>query len=129
YNTGPQQRLGRFSDPDLLECLGQPCGIADEADNARGIVETAALVAGMVAETPAGSLPLLSLDDVQITEGNSGQRPVTFTLSLSAASAGPVTVNLATRAGSATNTDFAPRTYNILIPAGQTSVTIDVGVR
>lgn len=129
YNTGPQQRLGRFSDPDLLECLGQPCGIAEEADNARGIVETAAMVAGMVPEVSAGALPLLSLDDVQITEGNSGQRPVRFTLSLSAPAAGPVTVYLATRAGSATNTDFAPRTYNILIPAGQTAVTIDVGVR
>ena len=129
YNTGPQQRLGRFSDPDLLECLGQPCGIAEEADNARGIVETAAMVAGMVPEVPTGALPMLSLDDVQIIEGNSGQRPVRFTLSLSAASASPVTVNLATRPGSATNTDFAPRTYNILIPASQTAVTIDVGVR
>jgi len=129
YNTGPQNRLGRFSDPDLLECLGQPCGIADEADNARGIAETAALVAGLLPEASANGLPTLSLDDVQIVEGNSGQRPLRFTLSLSGAAAGPVTVNLATRQASATVADFVSRSYNILIPAGQTAVTIDVGVR
>ena len=129
YNTGPQNRLGRFSDPDLVDCLGQPCGIADEADNARGIVETAALVAGLLPEASAGGLPTLSLDDVQIVEGNSGQRPVRFTLSLSRAAPGPVTVNLATRQASATVADFVSRSYSILIPAGQTAVTIDVGVR
>lgn len=129
YDVGPQERLGRFSDPDLLECLGQPCGIADEADNARGIAETAALVAGLLPELSNGTLPQLSLDDVQVVEGNSGQRPARFMLSLSSAAAGPVNVNLATRPASATNGDFVPRSYSILIPAGQTAVTIDVGVR
>ncbi|GAB2665017.1 reprolysin-like metallopeptidase [Arenimonas aestuarii] len=129
YSTGPQNRLGRFSTPDLSDCLGQPCGIADEADNGRGIAETAALVAGLMPEASAGAAPTLSLDDIEVTEGNSGQRTARFTLQLSAASASPVSVSLATASASATFTDYVPRNFSLLIPAGQTAVTLDVGVR
>ncbi|GGA87975.1 hypothetical protein GCM10011521_28010 [Arenimonas soli] len=129
YSTGPQNRLGLFSTPDLSDCLGQPCGIADEADNGRGIAETAALVAGLMPEATAGALPTLSLDDILVTEGNSGQRTARFTLQLSAAAAGPVSVSLATASASATHTDYVPRSFSILIPAGQTAVPLDVGVR
>ncbi|HKR63590.1 MAG TPA: Calx-beta domain-containing protein [Thermoanaerobaculia bacterium] len=54
---------------------------------------------------PASSLdplPTLSINDVAVTEGNAGTTTANFTVTLSAASAVPVTVNYATADGTAT---------------------------
>ena len=47
----------------------------------------------------APQLPSLSINDVTVTEGNSGTVNATFTVSLSAASSQPVTVSFATADG------------------------------
>lgn len=63
-----------------------------------------------------------------ITEGDSGTTNSTWTLSLDAASAVPITVGYATVAGTATTDDFLPVTANVTIPAGSTSATVTVPV-
>ena len=55
----------------------------------------------------AGTLPTVSICDTSVVEGNSATRPATFTVSLSAASAQPVSV----RAASANGTAVAPGGY------------------
>ena len=52
-------------------------------------------------------LPALSIDDVTVTEGNTGTVNANFTVTLAPVSGRPVTVDYATTAGSAT----APADY------------------
>ncbi|KMO39732.1 5'-nucleotidase [Methylobacterium variabile] len=81
--------------------------------------------------TAAQPLPTLSIDDVQATEGDSGTRQLTFTVSLSAAApAGGVTFDIATADGSATaGSDYTARSLTRqTIAAGQTSATFAVDV-
>ena len=74
--------------------------------------------------------PSLTINDVTTTEGNSGTTNAVFTVSLSAASGFPVTVDYATAAGSATSgTDFTATSSTLTIPAGSTSGTITVAVK
>ena len=64
------------------------------------------------------------MGDVKVTEGNSGTTPATFTVSLSAPSAKPVSANYATADGSAaTPADYQPASGAMTIPPGQTSAT------
>jgi chitinase len=64
-----------------------------------------------------------------VVEGNSGTTPLTFTVTLSAASTSTVTVNYATVGGSATSgTDFATRSGTLSFAPGETSKTISVDV-
>lgn len=129
YSTGPQSRIGQFSNPRQTLCLDQPCGIEEEADNARGIAETAALVAGLLPEPAASALPELTIEDVVVTEGQSGRRPAEFVLRLSQPAPTAIGVSFATRAASATNYDFAPRSGSVQIQPGQSAVTVSVDVR
>ena len=72
--------------------------------------------------------PRISISDVWTREGNSGTTPFTFTVSLSAASDLPVTVNYATEDGSAiAGIDYAPLGDFGFAP-GQTNQTITIGV-
>jgi predicted extracellular nuclease len=76
-------------------------------------------------------LPTLSIDDVTHTEGNAGTVTYTFTVSLSAASAGAVTFNIATADGTATTADgdyVAKSLTSQTIAAGLTTYTFDVTV-
>jgi subtilisin family serine protease len=72
--------------------------------------------------------PTLSVSDVTITEGNSGTRNVTFTVSLSQAATVPVTYTIATGNGTAVaGSDFTARTLvGETIPAGQLARTFTV---
>src|SRR5205823_993532 len=54
--------------------------------------------------------PTLSINNVSVTEGNSGTTNATFTVTLSAASSQPVTVNYATANG----TSIAPGDYQAM---------------
>jgi ELWxxDGT repeat protein len=73
--------------------------------------------------------PSLSIKDVPVTEGNAGTRVVAFTVTLSAPSAQPVTVQYATANGTATaGGDYHARSGTLTIPAGQTKGTINVPV-
>jgi hypothetical protein len=78
-------------------------------------------------------LPKVSANDVTVTEGNSGARNVTFTITLSAPSTQNVTVNYATANGTATagppgTGDYPSSSGTIFIPAGTTIKTKQIGV-
>ena len=71
--------------------------------------------------------PRISISDVSAVEGNSGTTPFTFTVSLSAPSDLPVTVNYATADGSATaGSDYTAASGTLTFAPGQTSQTITV---
>src|SRR5262249_32279288 len=75
------------------------------------------------------SLPTLSVNDVSVTEGNSGMTPATFTVSLSAVSGQTVTVNYATADGTATAlSDYFSASGALTFTAGQISKTATVYV-
>ncbi len=75
--------------------------------------------------------PTLSIGDVSITEGNSGTKNATFTISLSQPSASNVQFDVATANGTATtaDSDYSARTSNFqVIAAGQTTKTFLVPI-
>ena len=74
------------------------------------------------------SQPVLSISDAFGAEGNTGQSPITFTVSLSASSSQTVTVNLSTAGGSATSgVDFVALTNTpVSFAPGVTSQTVAV---
>lgn len=75
------------------------------------------------------ALPALSIDDVTVTEGNSGSTTATFTVTLSAASASPVTLNYATANGTATaGSDYIATSGTLIFAAGQVTKTIAVTI-
>lgn len=79
------------------------------------------------ASVPA--LPTLSINDVTITEGNTGTTLAVFTVSLSAASNQTVTVNYATAQGTATaDSDYTTTSGTLTFAPGITSRTLSVTV-
>src|SRR5690606_34035806 len=46
YVDGPQARLGYLSNPRTSPCMGVPCGVENQADNARGLSQSAPIIAG-----------------------------------------------------------------------------------
>src|SRR5438067_3986822 len=79
-----------------------------------------------------GTTPNLSINDMAVTEGNSGTTTATFTVSLSAPAQGAdVTFDIATQDNTATtaNSDYVAKTLtNQIIPAGQTTYTFTVNI-
>jgi len=74
-------------------------------------------------------LPTLSIADVSMTEGNSDTTG-TFTVTLSQASASPVTVAYGTRNGTATSgSDYTAASGTLTFNPGQTSRTISVVIK
>jgi Ca2+-binding RTX toxin-like protein len=76
------------------------------------------------------SLPLLSIADSTVSEGNSGSHNANLTVTLSAAANQAVTVNYATLDGSATTADgdYTASTGILTFNAGETSKTISVPI-
>jgi hypothetical protein len=71
--------------------------------------------------------PSLRIIGATVTEGNAGTVPAAFTVTLSAPSAQPVTVQYVTADGSATaGSDYQTASGTLIIPAGQTTGTIAV---
>lgn len=121
--------LARFSNPRQSQCLGQPCGDAARADNARGLGQAAAPVAAFFPTQPADG-PGIRIDDVVVTEGDEGVAVARFQVRLSApAPAGGLTLVLATRPGSADADDFIPQEVTRQVQAGQSSLHMEVPVR
>jgi aryl-phospho-beta-D-glucosidase BglC (GH1 family)/cellulase/cellobiase CelA1 len=80
-------------------------------------------------DVTAPTVPALSIDDATITEGDGGSAQLTFTVRLSQAATGPVTVNYATANGTATaGSDYAATSGTIAFAAGQTARTVTVAV-
>ncbi len=74
-------------------------------------------------------IPTLSVDDVTLVEGNAGTTNAVFTVTLSAPSQQPVTVNYATADGTGTSgSDYTPTSGQLAFNAGETSKTVAVAV-
>ncbi len=81
-------------------------------------------------DTAGPAMPSLSIADVSLQEGNSGTRLMAFTVTLSAAATGPVTVSYSTADGTATSgSDYVATSGSLVFAAGETSKTIQVTVR
>jgi hypothetical protein len=79
--------------------------------------------------TGTTELSSLTVDDVQVTEGNGGTIGAVFTVRLSAASHETVTVDYATADGTAAApADYASTTGSLGFPAGTTTRTVTVPV-
>ena len=71
---------------------------------------------------PPANAPSVSINDVTVTEGNTGSVNATFTLTLSAAYGTPITVHYATADGTATaGSDYTAASGDVTFAAGQTS--------
>jgi hypothetical protein len=71
--------------------------------------------------------PTLRIGDATVAEGNAGTRAATFTVTLSAPSAQPVTLQYATADGTAmAGSHYQAGSGTLTIPAGQTTGTITV---
>jgi hypothetical protein len=77
---------------------------------------------------PSASAPSLSVGNVTVAEGNSGTTSAAFTVTLSPASAGAVTVNYATANGTATAGDYTSTSGALAFALGQTTKTVNVPV-
>jgi fibronectin type 3 domain-containing protein len=74
-------------------------------------------------------IPSLWINDLSLTEGNTGTKDFTFTVALSQAGSQPVSVQYATADGTATaGSDYTAASGTLTIPAGQTNGTIVVSV-
>jgi hypothetical protein len=89
----------------------------------------AALFLVLAAASAAADAPSLAVSDAMVTEGDSGTKNALFTVSLSAASAGPVTVDYATVDGSATAPgDDAATSGTLTFAPGELSKQVAVAV-
>ncbi len=76
------------------------------------------------------TIPTAALNDVTITEGNSGTTNATFTVKLDIVSSQAVSLNYATANGTAVATgDYTGKTGTLTIPAGQTTGTITIPIK
>ena len=73
--------------------------------------------------------PALAIADGSTTEGNSGTKTLAFTVNLTGAAAGTVTVNYATANGTATaGSDYTAASGTLIFNAGETSKTVNVTI-
>jgi hypothetical protein len=88
---------------------------------------SAPYVVGTCTINSALAQPGLSISNATVTDGTSGTTPMTFTVSLTAASSDPVTVNYATADGTAVaGTDYQAAGGTLTFAPGQTSQTVTV---
>jgi hypothetical protein len=84
---------------------------------------------GLGTITDDDTAPVLSINDVTVTEGNAGTVNASYTVTLSAASGQTVTVDYASAGGSATSgTDFVAASGTLSFTAGQLTRTLTVVV-
>ena len=100
-------------------------------DSGDSFAATATDASGNTSEFSAAptNLPTLSINDVTVTEGNTGTSNAVFTVTLSAASIQTITVDFATANNTATQpADYTQTNGTLTIPAGNTTGTIIVPV-
>lgn len=127
--------VGSTSTTFPIEILGDTVVEGDEtfkvwAQNLSGVLAADPTATITILEDDAPRLPVLSVDDVRIMEGNNGHPLATFTVTLSAPSPNPVSFSFATTDDSATSpTDFAPKSLTgLVIPAGSTTKRVAVSI-
>jgi hypothetical protein len=75
------------------------------------------------------TVPNITVNNVSLSEGNSGTTPFTFTASLSAASSQAVSVNYSTANGTAVaGQDYTAATGTLTFAAGETTKTVTISV-
>jgi hypothetical protein len=115
-----------FGPTALAIPAGQPVLTATATDPAGHTSEFSGCVTATGGPPP---LPTLAIDSVSNNEGNAGTTPFTFTVTLSAPSATPVTVSYATADGSATTADsdyLSAGGVLTFVPNGPLSQTVTV---
>jgi pectate lyase len=91
--------------------------------------QVATAIGGNGAPCGGAVVPTLSLGDASVTEGNAGTTPATFTATLSAAAAQPVTVAYATGGGTAAaGTDYQTASGLLTFGPGTLTRTLAVNV-
>jgi probable HAF family extracellular repeat protein len=79
---------------------------------------------------PPPVVPSIAINDVTANEGRSGTTSFTFTVRLSAATTGTVSVNFSTANGTATaGVDYSSASGTLVFNAGETAKTVVVGVK
>jgi hypothetical protein len=74
--------------------------------------------------------PVIKISDASVAEGNSGTKPMLFRVSLSHASASPVSVQYTTVEGTATSgSDYVSKTGTVTFAPGQLHKTISVQIK
>src|SRR5689334_7304271 len=73
--------------------------------------------------------PTISINDVSVTEGNSGTKAATFTLTLSGPSVEPIAIRAITTPGTATaSSDYNSTNVVVIFQPGTVTQTFDVGI-
>ncbi|MDP3295620.1 MAG: Calx-beta domain-containing protein [Nevskia sp.] len=124
---------GAFVTTSGTVTVGQTVRVQQTASNTAGATTTATLSIGGVsadfAVTATTAVPVASINDVALVEGNSGTTNAVLTVSLSSASQNAVTVNYATADGTATaGSDYVSTSGTLTFTAGVTSQTVSVGI-
>ena len=107
--------------------------VVHETNETYAISLTNPVGAGLADATGVGTIvdddaaPVLDVGDVTVTEGNAGDVTASFPVTLTGATEVPVTVDVATADGTATEpSDYAAVTASLTFAPGQTTKTVDV---
>ncbi|MFT3791154.1 MAG: Calx-beta domain-containing protein [Rudaea sp.] len=107
-------------------------GCTDTDDNAADFAAAAPAPRNSASAThacSAGSTPTLSIDSVNLPEGNAGTTAFTFTVTLAATPASTVTINYATADGTATApSDYTSVSGTLTFDAGTSTLTQSITV-
>jgi hypothetical protein len=114
----------------LATVTSNPATVPSQAQVIQEIKTHIANLGDPILNVPSGQTFTLTADAPSVTEGNSGTKTLTFTLTLDKAPTEAVTVNYQTlTTGTATaNDDFAPATGTVTFASGQTTATVSVTV-
>ena len=97
--------------------------------SAGATVKTATATGTITNDDVAQAAPSISVTGASKSEGNSGTSNLSFTVTLSSAATGPVTVNYATSNGTATaGEDYTATSGTLTFAVGETSKTVNVTV-
>jgi hypothetical protein len=117
--------------PDQTASVTALIGADFDVNGARdvAVVDSFGAVSALINDTPPSTPPSVTINNVSVTEGNSGMTGAVFTVSLSAASTSPVTGHYATSDGTATaGSDYQAASGTLTFAPGETSKTISVPV-
>jgi hypothetical protein len=110
--------------------------LLDEADEKFNFVLGSIVNATLTTPTTVATIvdndatPLLSINDLSLSEGNSGTKLATFTVKLSARSGREVSVDFASVKGTASSpSDYSGITGSLTFAPGETSKTISIAVK
>ncbi|PSF36815.1 hypothetical protein C7H19_12675 [Aphanothece hegewaldii CCALA 016] len=96
--------------------------------NAAYNIGTTDIVVGTITNDD-GVLPTLSINDITLTEGNSGTKNATFTITRTGTATQPITVNFATANGTATaGSDYTATLGSLTFATNETTKTINVPI-